>query len=186
VRLLRHDLHILTGAYAVDAIDGPERERFEHHLRRCRPCGNEVRGLRETATRLALAAAAAPPPQLRGRVMALAAATRQLPPLVHQRARREPRAAWSRPLAAAAVVILLGVAIALGVAQIRTRQQLDTAQAQNQAIAAVLAAPDVRVATAASSTGGTATIVVSRSQQKMIFTTTGLPRLPPARSTSCG
>ena len=48
MKLLRHDLHALTGVYALDAIDGSERDRFEHHLLHCQPCENEVRGLQET------------------------------------------------------------------------------------------------------------------------------------------
>jgi anti-sigma-K factor RskA len=85
VKLLRHDLHTLTGVYALDAIEGSERDRFERHLHRCQPCGNEVRGLRETAGRLAVAVAGVPPPQLKERVLAAAARTRQLPPLAADR-----------------------------------------------------------------------------------------------------
>ena len=57
VRLLRADMHTLTGVYALDAIERPSAERFEHHLSRCQSCDNEVRGLQETATRFALAVA---------------------------------------------------------------------------------------------------------------------------------
>jgi hypothetical protein len=64
VKLLGQDLHILTGAYALDAFDGAERDRFDP------ACGGR---LRETATRLALAVAVVPPPALRGRVLAAAA-----------------------------------------------------------------------------------------------------------------
>jgi anti-sigma-K factor RskA len=62
-----------------------------------------------------------------------------------------------------------------------TRRELDRTRAQNQAIAAVLAAPDARIITQATAVGGTATVVVSRAEQKMIFTTTGLPPLPAAK-----
>ena len=51
----RHDLHGLTGVYALDALTGLELGQFEHHLQQCPPCENEVRGFRETSTRLALA-----------------------------------------------------------------------------------------------------------------------------------
>jgi hypothetical protein len=204
VRLPRHDLHILTGVYALHAIDGAERDRFEHHLRRCRPCGNEVRGLAETATALAMAVAMAPPPRLRARVLTAAAVTRQVPPvtdrgrlrgrllhgrLLHGRllhgglqhgrlqhgATRSP---WIPRLATAVAAVSLAVAVALGAVQLSTRHDLDSARAQNQAIAAVLAAPDARIVTQATSAGGTATVVLSRAQQKMIVTTAGLPVLP--------
>jgi hypothetical protein len=67
------------------------------------------------------------------------------------------------------------------VVTVSTRNQLDTVQAQNQQIAAVLTAPDAKIATGTSSTGGTATVVLSYAEQKMIFTSSGLPRLPNAK-----
>ena len=33
-----NDLHLLSGAYAVDALDDLERARFEAHLRTCADC----------------------------------------------------------------------------------------------------------------------------------------------------
>ena len=36
------DLHKLTGAYAVDALDDIERARFEQHLAACEDCRAEV------------------------------------------------------------------------------------------------------------------------------------------------
>jgi anti-sigma-K factor RskA len=178
VRLLRHDLHILTGAYALDAVDGAERDQFEHHLRRCKPCGNEVRGLAETATSLAMAVAMTPPPRLKGRVMAAAAVTRQVPPPVdRRRLRRAARSSWVPRLAAAVAAVSVAVAVTLGVIQVSTQHRLDSARAQNQAIAAVLAAPDARIVTQATSAGGTASVVVSRAEQKIVFTSAGLPPL---------
>ena len=50
--------HVLTGGYALDALSGPEREAFERHLPGCASCQAEVRGLHETAARLALSAPA--------------------------------------------------------------------------------------------------------------------------------
>jgi anti-sigma-K factor RskA len=184
VRFSRHDLHTLTGAYALDAVDGAERDLFEHHLRRCRPCGNEVRGLSETATELAMAAAQPPPPRVKERVMAASAVTRQLPPAVAPRRvrrwapRQALRRSWTPRLAAAVAVVSLAVAIALGAVGLHTRQELDAARAQDRAIAAILAAPDARIMTKATTDGGTATVVVSRLEGKVVFTTAGLPRLP--------
>ena len=179
MKLLHHDLHILTGAYSLDAVDGAERDRFEHHLSRCRPCDHEVRGLAQTATALGMAAALAPPPQLRERVLSAIAVTRQAPPAVsHHRPRPAPRPAWIPRLATAVAAASLAVAVALGLVQHSTQHELNRAQAQNQAIAAVLAAPDARIATQATTDGGTATVVVSRAEEKIVFTTAGLPALP--------
>jgi anti-sigma-K factor RskA len=179
VRLLRHDLHILTGAYALDAVDGTERDRFEHHLRRCRPCGNEVRGLAETATTLGMAVAMPPPVRLKGRVMNAVAVTRQVPPAIdHTRLRRAARSSWVPRLATAVAVVSLAAAVSFGILQISTQRRLDSVRAQNQAIAAVIAAPDARIVTKGTSAGGTATVVVSRVEQKIVFTSSGLPALP--------
>lgn len=179
MRLLRHDLHTLTGAYALNAVDGTERDRFEHHLRRCKPCGNEVRGLAETATALAMAVAMAPPPQLKEQVLTAAAATRQMPPAAdHHRLRPARPSSWIPRLATAVAAVSLAVAVALGVVQASTRHELDSARAQNRAIAAIITAPDARIVTQATTRGGTATVVVSRARQKMIFISAGLPPLP--------
>jgi anti-sigma-K factor RskA len=97
VRFLREELHTLTGVYALDALDGAERDRFEHHLHRCPQCDNEVRGMRETAGRLGMAVAAVPPAHLRERVLAAVANTRQLPPETQQLpARGSVLSRWSR------------------------------------------------------------------------------------------
>jgi anti-sigma factor RsiW len=91
-RMCHRDLHVLTGSYVLDALAGPERKSFERHLARCASCQAEVRGLRETAARLAMARALRPPPGLRAEVLAAADRTRQLPPAA---ARHQPRQ-WSR------------------------------------------------------------------------------------------
>jgi len=74
-------------------------------------------------------------------------------------------------------VACLVVAVALGILTVSTQRKLDNAQGQNQAIAAVLAAPDARIASQATTHGGTATIVVSLAQHRFVFTATGLPVL---------
>jgi anti-sigma-K factor RskA len=172
---------MLTGVYALDAVDGAERDRFERHRRRCRACDGEVRGLRETAGRLALAAARVPPPQLKDRVLAAAARTRQLPPPAADRPRPPGRPAWLPRIAMAAAAAGVAAAIALGLAWGHAQQQLDRAQARDRAIAAVLTAPGARILTAGTKVGGTGTIVVAAAQRRLIFTAAGLPPLPAAR-----
>ena len=85
MRLFSRRVHELSGAYALDALDDAERERFERHLRRCPACAEDVRRMTSTATALAMAVAAEPPPGLKQRVLAAAAATPQLPPLPRRR-----------------------------------------------------------------------------------------------------
>jgi anti-sigma-K factor RskA len=180
VREGRHDLHGLSGVYALDALTGLELDQFEHHLHRCPPCENEVRGFRETATRLAQAVAASPPLALRERVLTAASVTRQLPPEVREtpRARlRLARSPWLPRLAVAVAAASVAAAVALGVVQSSTRQQLSQAQAENRSVAAVLAAPDARLAVRRATDGGRATVVASQSRHALIISTAGLPAL---------
>jgi anti-sigma-K factor RskA len=76
-------------------------------------------------------------------------------------------------LAAAAIV----AAVLLGIRQSHTQQQLDQAQARSRALAAVLAAPDARLATAPVNTGGVLTVVASPRRHEAVVTTAGLPAL---------
>jgi anti-sigma factor RsiW len=178
-----HDLHLLTGAYALDALDDVERARFERHLTRCASCQEEVRGLTETAARLATATAIVPPPEMRQRVLAAAAQTRQLPPAdrgipvlgAYQATRHRLRSV--RPVVMTAFAAAAAVIVVLVVLQVTTWHQLHATQARSQAIAAVLSAPDAHVQTSRTSIGGTVTAVVSASHSEAVITTAGMPAL---------
>jgi anti-sigma-K factor RskA len=182
VKLLRHDLHTLTGVYALDAIDGSERERFEHHLLRCQPCDNQVRGLQATATRLAQAVAARPPEEMKVRVLAAVARTRQhQPPVFDSRPLPAAPGGWARRLAVPVAAASLALAIVLSVLLGVSRHQLGVETAQQRAIAAVLTAPDARLATEPTSVGGVATVVIAPNLRQFIFTSKGLPALAAAK-----
>jgi len=188
------DAHTLAGAYAMDAISEQDRVRFERHLAGCQECTQEIASLREATARLGAAAAVAPPPGLKERVMAAAAMTRQQPPATAEpdapaRAGAAARAGtWLRSLAwpgrlavtaaAAAAVAVLAIAVVFGVSNGSIRQQLSQAQASSQQIAAVLTAKDARMMTGPVAGGGTATIVMSGSRQALVFTAAGLHALP--------
>lgn len=180
---LRYDLHTLTGAYALDALDdSPERHRFTRHLSHCQSCTSEVRGLREVATSLALAAAMQPPPALRERVMTAVRQTRQLPPEVHRDARPRPAPRWQPRLAAAVAAatfaaVAIVIAVVLGVRLVGADHQLSRAQARAQAITTVLSAPDARIVTQQTARGGI-TVVVASAQHELVVTTRGMRRLP--------
>lgn len=183
-----HDLHVLTGAYALDALDGSEQERFARHLRRCQACSHEVRGLREVATSLAIAASAQTPAGLRDQVLHLASQTRQLPPELTHHARRRwwsprsfrftgPWLTWMPRLAAVTAVVAVAAAVVLGITLSGTQQQLNSQRSHSAAIAAVLAAPDARTVTGAVA-GGSATVVLSASLHKLVVSTSGMAALP--------
>ena len=103
------DLHDLTAAYALDALDADESDAYEAHLAQCEQCRTELAALGETATALAFAIDAPPPPaRLRGAILDAASAERaNVVPLVR-------RSALFRVTAAAAAVAACA-AIGLGV-----------------------------------------------------------------------
>ena len=185
---LRQNLHSLAGPYALDALDsGAEQDRFERHLNRCQTCTAEVRGFRETATRLGMAAAQTPPPEMRDRVMAAVARTRQVP-TTDDHARHARPAPRTRPLTRLALIggaLAAAAAIVLGIALVNTQHQLNQAQhqlsqaqAQLQAITAVQTATDAKVINKRTSVGGTVTVTSSASKRQMVLRTSGLPPLP--------
>jgi hypothetical protein len=185
MRFFRHDQHSLSGAYALDALeDGAERDRFIRHLSRCQSCASEVRGFREVSTALAFAATAEPPPELRDRVLAAAARTRQLPPEIktqggHARPRRTrswtPWVPWISGVVATASIV---AAVLLGFAQAHTQQELNQAQAENQAISLLLSSPQVTLLSHSTTKGGVATVVLAAARHQLVVVTNDLPALP--------
>jgi Anti-sigma-K factor rskA/Putative zinc-finger len=184
----RSDPHTLAGAYAMDAVTGPDRAAFEQHLAGCEPCRQEIRSLHEATVRLAGAVAVQPPPAMRDVALAAAATTRQLPPVVSADAGRRlaPGAAgrrrWLPQLALGLAGALAAVAIILAVAVTGAQHRLDQAQLHSKAIATVLNATDATMLTARVSTGGTATVVMSHRDRALVFTAAGLRPLPAAES----
>ena len=76
------DIHALSGAYAVDALDDVEREQFERHLAGCSACQAEVASLVAAASALSSLSDVAPPPSLRAKVLQGITTVRPLPPVV--------------------------------------------------------------------------------------------------------
>ena len=180
----RHELHLLTGSYALDALSDEERAEFEKHLDQCPSCAEEVRGLRETASRLAMATAVTPPAGLRQRVLAAAPLTRQVPPTGRSSLTRGggfPRRRLSRAGLTAGILALAAAVVFLLVTQFSTSHQLQQARQDNSAIAAVLAAPDARIESLPAAAGGTVTAVMSLRQEEAVVTTSALPALPGTR-----
>jgi anti-sigma factor RsiW len=174
VKAVRDDLHVLTGSYVLDAVSDAEREEFERHLQFCPTCEAEVRGLRETAARLALACAVNPPARMEQHVLAATYRTRQLPPLpAPGRVLHFPRR-----LAILAAAASVAAAVALGITQLTAQHQLD--QAQATAIARVVTAPDAHVDTARAA-GGNVTVVTSLALHEAVVSTSGMASLPSSR-----
>ena len=173
------DVHALTGAYVLDAVPELERVAFERHLAECDACAQEVRELRETAARLGRAAAAEPPPWLKSRVLARITEVRQLAPdqALGARGRRD-RSRLALRLTTAAAAVLLVVAVALGVIVVRQQSSLDDTRTYADSLSSILKSGDARMASGAVS-GGSVTVVDSRSQGKALVLTKDMPA-PPA------
>ena len=103
------DLHELSALYALDVLDGDERERFEEHLADCEQCQGELASLRDTASSLAFVPGPPPPLELRDRIL--------------ERARAEPsnvvslagRRSLATSVAATLAVAATAAAVGLGI-----------------------------------------------------------------------
>jgi anti-sigma-K factor RskA len=179
------DMHILAGAYALNALSPEELEPFVEHLSECDSCAVEVREWQATLAELGESMAVAPPAELRTRVLAGASRLPQLPPLTglslptappttptgpedlttpsegpargvpRHAARRSRRRFW---LAAAAAVLVIGGTA--GVAVWQHQQQPSRVTVEEQ-ISSVLAAPDVKLQSASATGGGRITLLTS-------------------------
>lgn len=184
------DIHTLTGAYAVDALDDEERRFFEQHLEACDPCAQEVAELLATAARLGAAAAEPPPPGLKAKVLAEVDHTRQDAP--------RPRAGGSDParrvdadvtgapagrpwwgglrLPAAAVLVVLGIGVGVLVNDLYGRVgSLEQDQARYTEI---MAAPDARWVEADGPDGSVGRALLSSSRGEAMLIVDGMDRAP--------
>ena len=111
------DVHALSGAYAIDALDDLERAQFERHLADCADCRAEVASLQEASALVGETSAMTPPPQLRERVLASIGTVRPLPPVVTEISRDQRdghrRRRFQGLVAAAAAVTVLGAGAAV-------------------------------------------------------------------------
>lgn len=175
------DVHTLSGAYALDALDPEEAAEFRRHLAECPACRDEVRELRSAAARMGAAEAVSPPAELKDRVLAAVDRTPQQPPtvaasrtepasLADRRRAREARPRFGRWLgaAAAAAVVVVG-----GVVGIQALQDDDPALSPS--VTQVLEAADARTATVETANGGQLTVGVSPERDEMAVDTRDLP-----------
>ncbi|MEU4799628.1 anti-sigma factor [Streptomyces sp. NPDC023327] len=202
------DLHTLTGAYAANALEDAERDRFEEHLALCPSCAQEVRELTATVARLAMASAVAPRRAMKEEVLARIATVRQdVPhgepdpspaedagtgpgtgraagrsagPRRARVAREAPR--WALAACLAAAVAFGGTAIwqhqRAQDAREQAQQVQERAGEQSRELAEVLAAPDAKSRTGTFDGGARGTVVVSKSRDKAVFVADGMARPP--------
>ncbi|WP_408897641.1 anti-sigma factor domain-containing protein [Nocardioides sp. R1-1] len=187
------DVHALSGAYAVDALDDTERAAFEAHLSQCSECRAEVDSLRETASVLGGSEVLEPPAAIRDRVLEGITQIRPLPPLstpapggapvelaaARRRLRpfRSGRAGHLLLVAAALVLVAAAGALLL-------RTWADDAGPARELTAAerILAASDATSIEKSFPDGSSATIVVSRSEGKALIRTTDMALAPDGKA----
>lgn len=169
------DLHPLSGAYAVDALDDLERARFERHLEECPDCADEVRSLREAASMLALTVDPTPF-DMRSRILAEIGTVRPLPPqtqpvqAVRRTARRFPRLV----AASVAAVLLIGGAGVVASQPWKQDQQVAPVAVSEQ----VMDAPDARTQSVSFDDGSRATIYHSKSVDRAVLVTKSMADAP--------
>lgn len=189
------DIHSLSGAYAVDAVDVVERVRFEDHLAGCSQCRSEVASLRAAAGELSWTTITAPPLSLRASVLRDISSVRPLPPKVTseaapapepvtlltpsapasleskrtERTRRAPVRQWLAGVAAAAVLAAGGLVWHPWTSDKNTVQLTATQQ--------VLQAEDAQHFEKKLG-AATATIVRSISLNKAVIVTANMPAAP--------
>jgi anti-sigma-K factor RskA len=168
------DIHALSGAYAVDALDDVERAEFEKHLATCASCQAEVDGLRETAGMLADLTTVAPPPALRDAVLADIHTVRPLAPRTRAEAPRRRR--WLVAVAAAAAVAVLGAGAAVW--QPWHRESAPTATLVDR----VIDAPDAQRVDGNVAGGGSVSVYRSVSLDRAVVVTHRLPAAPTGRT----
>ena len=185
------DIHALSGAYAIDALDDIERAQFERHLAECAECRAEVDSLREASGLLADTTAAEPSADLRSRLLAEIKTVRPLPPVTpapqvtedaappatvptpSNVTRLRPGRRLLRGLVAAAAVVA-----AVGVGAVWQPWADDTSSQVNLTAAErVQRAPDAVKVTQKLAVGGEATVVASKSLNQFVVITRDLPEL---------
>ena len=182
------DLHKLTGAYAMDALDELERARFEQHLSGCEDCRAEVAELRETGALLAETVATPPPASLRDSVLAGISQVRPLPPEVPAASPASTRAGtadtgapvgrgrrWMPLLVAAALVLLVGVGAMIVAPWTDDEPRLTAAEQVLQAADAEQVFLDLGEA-------GRATVTRSKSQDRAVITTEDMVSAPEGKA----
>lgn len=151
-------LHLLTGAYALNALDPVEREDFENEALASEATLREVRALSETAALLAEhTVAVAPPRHVKANIMAAIRDTPQLPAL-EEGAAADAAGGTTADTEAEATVHPADV-VDLGMARTRRREHRGRIQGSTKFLAAAAAAFLL-------STGGLTGVVISQNNQQ--------------------
>ncbi|MDX6357627.1 MAG: hypothetical protein QOH37_681 [Nocardioidaceae bacterium] len=176
------DIHALSGAYALDALDDVERAQFARHLAACAECRAEVRSFSETASHLAEIENQEPPAGLRARVLADIGTVRPFPPETaapgSAPAGPSPVVTLRRRALPALVAAVVALILAAGGAAVWHPWTNDRSTLADQ----IVHAPDAVRITEPVPGGGKLTIVRSASLKRAVMIGDGVPE--PASGTT--
>lgn len=166
------DIHGLSGAYVVDAVDDFERAQFERHLTGCDDCRLEVASLREATALLAETVAQPAPSALRAQLFSTIETVRPLPPILvdaQDRVRAHRRRLPTMLVAAAALVVIGGVGVTVWHPWEQPTTDVTATQLES--------ADDAQVMTQKLAGGGAITVTRSQSLNSAYVSTRNMPRL---------
>ncbi|MDO9457154.1 anti-sigma factor [Nocardioides sp.] len=174
------DIHALSGAYAVDAVDEFERAQFERHLADCPTCQAEVDSLREAGSLIGETSALTPPDSLRESVLAGIQSVRPLPPVMVAAAERgrATRRRFPALVAAAAALIAIGGIGATAMDLAGDDDKKPGVELADSPTDQVLNASDAQRVVRNLPDGGTATVVRSVKLKQAVIVTEDLPDAP--------
>ena len=168
------NIHMLAGAYALDALDDLERVRFEAHLDACDACATEVASFHDTAALLGAAEEVPVSDGLRSRVLADIEHVRQVGPVTARVTGLAPRLV---PVAAAVLAVAV---VGLSVVTAGLRREVDQLEPYAD-IAAIIQAEDA--VTLTEQVGDAQVrVVASRAADAGAVLATGMDEAPDGRA----
>jgi anti-sigma-K factor RskA len=129
------NIHTLSGAYSLDALDDLERVRFEAHLESCDTCAEEVASFQATSALLGTAEELPVSPALRSAVLEEIEHVRQIGPVTARVTSMTPR------LVSVAAAVLAVAVVALSVVTAGLRREVDELESYEE-IAAIIQSAD--------------------------------------------
>jgi anti-sigma-K factor RskA len=171
------DIHTLTGAYAVDALDDDERELFRLHLAECDACTAEVAEFQATAAEMGVATAEPVPSGLKSAVMAEIDTVRQDAPVRAPAPAPERENWYDRLLAPAAAVLAIAVLGLTGIIA-GMNNRIEAIEAQTGRVTDVVAAADAVTVELPAQGGASARVVYSPTRGEGVLLAQGMPATP--------
>src|SRR4051794_23325500 len=173
------DVAALISAYALGALDADQAALAERHIAASDDCRRAYEDALETAAALALAVAdSAPPADLRDRIVSAARAER--PPMAKEAAaapRRRFRLAGLLTPSTGFAVIGVAAAIVFALIAVSQHDSASNAKDNQQALVAILSAPDAHLVPLKSAAGGPAAgrMIVSKNRAALVSSLQNAP-----------